>query len=376
VKVPLLDLKAQWGEVEADVRRQIDEVFASQHFILGPKVEALEAEVARYCGTRYAVGMSSGTDALLAALMALDIGPADDVVTTPYTFFATAGCIARLGARPVFADIDPQTMNLTPEAVARALTPRTRAVLPVHLFGRCADMAGLRALCDPRGIPVVEDAAQALGAEAGGARAGGLGAAGCFSFFPSKNLGACGDAGIVTTSDEALAKKLRLLRGHGASPKYFHALVGGNFRIDALQAAILLAKLPHLDGWTARRQQNAALYSQELTRRGLAAPGGPITLPAAEAPGERHVWNQYVIRLGRRDALMEHLKQAGVQTEIYYPRPMHLQECFAELGHDEGSFPVSEACAREALALPVAPELGEPAVRYVVDAIERFAALS
>lgn len=376
MKVPLLDLKAQWGEIEADVRRQIDEVFATQHFILGPKVEALEAEIARYCGARYAVGVSSGTDALLAALMALDVGPADDVVTTPYTFFATAGCIARLGARPVFADIDPRTMNLTPETVARALTPRTRAVLPVHLFGRCADMAGLRALCDPRGIPVIEDAAQALGAEVGGVRAGSLGAAGCFSFFPSKNLGACGDAGIVTTGDEALARRLRLLRGHGASPKYFHALVGGNFRIDALQAAILLAKLPHLDRWTARRQQNAALYGEELTRRGLAAPGGPVTLPAPPAPGERHVWNQYVIRVARRDALMEHLKQAGIQTEIYYPRPMHLQECFSELGHTEGAFPVSEACARESLALPVAPELTDETIRYVAGAIESFASLS
>jgi dTDP-4-amino-4,6-dideoxygalactose transaminase len=372
MKVPLLDLRAQWKEVEADVRREIDEVLESQHFILGPKVEALEVELARYCGVKHAVAVSSGTDAILAALMALGIGPGDEVVTSPYTFFATAGCVARLGARPVFVDVHPATMNLVVESVAAALTPHTRAVMPVHLFGRCADVPSLRRLTDPLGIPVVEDAAQALGAELGGVRAGALGAAGCFSFFPTKNLGACGDGGAVTTNDDQLASKLRVLRGHGASPKYFHAVIGGNFRLDALQAAVLLAKLPHLDRWTARRQKNAAQYATELRARQLTGPTGPVALPPAPAAGERHVWNQYVVRVENRDALMAHLKKNEVQTEVYYPRPMHLQECFASLGHRPGAFPVAEACAVDSLALPLAPETSPEAISFVAGAIADF----
>jgi dTDP-4-amino-4,6-dideoxygalactose transaminase len=372
MQVPLLDLKAQFAGIEADVRREIDDVLASQHFILGPKVEALEAAVARYCGARHAIGVSSGTDAILVALMALEVGPGDEVITTPYTFFATAGCIARVGARPVFVDVVPGTMNLDVGAVARAITSRTRAVMPVHLFGRCVDVASLRAIVDPLGLPIIEDAAQALGAESNGVRAGALGAIGCFSFFPSKNLGAFGDAGIVTTNDDELGGKLRVLRGHGASPKYFHALVGGNFRLDALQAAILLAKLPHLDGWTRRRQENAALYDGLLNDAGLASPRGPLALPAPVGSGDRHVFNQYVIRGPNRDGLAAHLKTAGVQTEVYYPRPMHLQECFADLKLSQGSFPVAEACAQDSLALPVAPETSAAAVRYVVDAIADF----
>jgi dTDP-4-amino-4,6-dideoxygalactose transaminase len=370
--VPLLDLKAQFATVEADVRREIDEVFASQHFILGPKVDALESLVAKYCGTRHAIGVSSGTDAILMALMALDIGAGDEVVTTPYTFFATVGCIARLGARPVFVDIDPETMNLRVDQVAAAITRRTRAVMPVHLFGRCVDVRSLRGITDPLQIPVIEDAAQALGSESHGARAGKLGAIGCFSFFPSKNLGAAGDAGIVITDDDNLGRKLKVIRGHGASPKYFHSIIGGNFRLDAIQAAVLLAKFPHLDGWSQRRQENADLYMQEFAARGLSSADGPIRTPPAPAAGERHVWNQYVIRARDRDGLAAHLKACGVQTEVYYPRPMHLQECFAHLGLRAGAFPVAEACALDSLALPVSPETSDAAIGYVVDAVAAF----
>ncbi len=372
MNVPLLDLKAQFATVEAAVRREIDEVIASQHFILGPKVDALEARVAEYAGVKHAIGVSSGTDALLVALMALDIGPGDEVITTPYTFFATVGCIVRLGAQPRFVDIEPDTMNLSIASVERALSSKTKAVLPVHLFGRCVDVAELRALLDPRGIPVIEDAAQALGAESHGARAGGLGAIGCFSFFPSKNLGCFGDGGAVTTNDDALAKKLRIFRNHGASPKYFHQFVGGNFRLDALQAAVLLAKFPHLDGWTLRRQANAELYARLFEQRGLVSPVGPLSLPPPSGPRDRHVFNQYVIRGRDRDGLGAALKADGIQTEVYYPRPMHLQDCFVELGLAKGSFPVAEACAQDSLALPVAPEVSSAAIEYVVERIGAF----
>jgi dTDP-4-amino-4,6-dideoxygalactose transaminase len=370
VKVPLIDLKAQFATVEAEVRRELDEVLASQHFILGPKVERLEAELARYAGVRFAVGVSSGTDALLLALMALGVGASDEVVTTPYSFFATCGSIARLGARPVFVDVDARTLNLDGDAAARAIGPRTKAVMPVHLFGRCAELAPLAAAARARGVPLIEDAAQALGAEYRGRRAGGLGAIGCFSFFPSKNLGAFGDAGLCTTDDEALAARLRTLRSHGSSPKYFHPLVGGNFRIDALQAAVLLAKLPRLDGWSAARQANAAAYHAAFARAGLTPE--PIALPPEAAAGDRHVWNQFVIRAPRRDELLEHLRRHEIQTEIYYPRPLHLQECFAYLGHREGDFPVAESCARDSLALPVHPELPAGAINYVVASIADF----
>jgi dTDP-4-amino-4,6-dideoxygalactose transaminase len=369
VKVPLLDLQAQFAAVEADVRRELDEVFATQQFILGPKVERLERELAAFCRTRFAVGVSSGTDALLAALMALGVGAGDEVVTTPYTFFATVGAIARLGARPAFADVDARTMNLDADAAAQlvASRPRVKAVVPVHLFGRVAELAPLERAAKERGVPIVEDAAQALGAEGGGRRAGSLGAIGCFSFFPSKNLGAFGDAGLCTTGDEALAARLRLLRAHGSSPKYFHSIVGGNFRLDAVQAAVLLAKLPRLEAWTAARRANAAAYRAAFERAGLAP--APIALPPDDAG---HAWNQFVIRTPRRDELMRHLAAREIQTEIYYPRPMHLQECFAALGHREGDFPVAEACARDALALPVHPELPAGAIDYVVSAIAEF----
>jgi dTDP-4-amino-4,6-dideoxygalactose transaminase len=372
MKVPLLDLKPQFAALEADIRRQIDDVLASQHFILGPKVEELEQKLAAYCNVKHALGVSSGTDAILLALWAVGVGPGDEVITTPYTFFATAGCIARLGARPVFVDVQPDSMNLDPAAAIAAMGPQTRAVLPVHLFGRCVDMAPLVEAARAHNIPVIEDAAQALGSEYRGQRAGGLGTIGCFSFFPSKNLGAFGDAGLVTTNDTALYERMKLMRAHGAQPKYFHKMVGGNFRLDALQAAVLLAKLPHLDGWTGARQRHVDAYRPVFAAAGLTAPHGPVMLPAPVAAGDRHVWNQFVIRGPRRDELMAHLKEAGVQTEIYYPRPMHLQACFAELGGREGQCPVAEACARDSLALPVYPELPTGAIAYVVDQVRAF----
>jgi dTDP-4-amino-4,6-dideoxygalactose transaminase len=293
--------------------------------------------------------------------MALGVGPGDEVVTTPYSFFATVGGIVRLGARPVFVDIDGATMNLRADRLAAAITPHTRAILPVHLFGRMAEMREIVAC----GVPVVEDAAQAIGSSLDGKRAGSVGIAGCFSFFPSKNLGAFGDAGLVTTNDAALADKLRLLRAHGSRPKYFHAVVGGNFRLDALQAAVLLAKLPHLDDWTARRAANADAYRAALADT-------PLTLPPPAAPNSRHIWNQFVVRAPRRDALAAHLRSREIETEIYYPQPLHLQACFAHLGHKPGDFPVAEACAADSLALPVHPDLPAGAIEYVAAAITDF----
>ncbi len=370
--IPLLDLAAQNGPLMDDIRAAFERVVTTNRFILGPEVSAFEAEVAAHIGVPHAVGVSSGTDALLVALMALGVGPGDEVVTTPFSFFATAGCIARVGATPVFADIDPVTFNLDPSAAEAVVTDRTKAILPVHLFGQPCDMAALRRFAEPRGIPIIEDAAQALGARADEGPAGGLGAFGCFSFFPSKNLGAFGDAGLVTTTDPRFAERARLLRGHGAKPKYFHALIGGNFRIDALQAAILRVKLPHLDGWTEGRRNNAARYDAWLAEADL--PRDLLETPRRVVPG--HIYNQYVIRTSRRDALRAHLTEQGIASEIYYPRPLHLQECFAYLGLGEGAMPESERASREVLALPVYPELGESAQRRVVDTITAFLASS
>lgn len=364
--MPLLDLKAQYGVLRDEIRAAMDRVIESQHFILGPEVEALEHEVAAYSQCRHGIGVSSGTDALLVALMAIDLRPGDEVITTPYTFFATAGSIARLGGRPVFVDIDPRTYNLDPAGIEAAITPRTRAIMPVHLFGQMADMDPIMAIAERHGLMVVEDAAQAIGAEYKGRRAGSIGHLGCFSFFPSKNLGGFGDGGMVTTNDAGLADRVKLLRGHGAKPKYYHRMVGGNFRLDALQAAVLRVKLKYLDEWTAGRQRNAATYRQLF-----AEAGAQVGLPADAGHG-RHIYNQFVIRSDRRDALMAHLKAQQVGTEIYYPVPMHLQECFAELGHRAGDFPISEAAAQETLALPIYPELTPEQLRAVVDAVQEF----
>jgi dTDP-4-amino-4,6-dideoxygalactose transaminase len=367
MNIPLLDLKAQYAAIQTEVEAAIAEVVRSQHFILGPKVAQCEAAIASYSGCSHAVGVSSGSDALLVCLMAENIGPGDEVVTTPYTFFATVGAIARLGATPVFVDVDPVTYNLDPSQIPSRVTDRTRAIIPVHLFGQMADMDGVMHVADEHGLVVIEDAAQAIGAEHKGRRAGSIGHYGCFSFFPSKNLGAAGDAGMVVTNDVQRAEKLRCLRAHGSKRKYYHKIVGGNFRLDAIQAAIVSAKLPHLDEWTAARQRNAKRYDRLFGEAGL-----PIGLPAVVA--NRHIFNQYVIRVSSRDELHAYLHRNGVSTEVYYPLPMHLQECFTYLGYTPGTFPESERAAKETLALPIYPELTEPQVRFVVDCISKFLA--
>ncbi|MEZ4859689.1 MAG: DegT/DnrJ/EryC1/StrS family aminotransferase [Caldilineaceae bacterium] len=366
--VPLLDLKAQYATIRAEVRAAMDRVAESQYFILGPEVKALEAEVAAYSQCRFGIGVSSGTDALLVALMALDLEPGDEIITTPYTFFATAGSVARLGAKAVFVDIDPANYNLDPAGIEAAITPRTRAIMPVHLYGQMADMDPIMALAEAHKLVVIEDAAQAIGSEYKGRRAGSIGHLGCFSFFPSKNLGGFGDGGMVVTNDAELAEKVTLLRSHGAKPKYYHNLVGGNFRLDALQAAVLRVKLNYLDEWTAGRQRNAATYRRLFTEMGL---DNVIGLPA-EMAEVRHIYNQFIIRCPQRDELMAHLKTHGIGHEIYYPVPMHLQECFAEWGYQAGDFPHSEAAANETLAIPIYPELTDEMLRTVVEVIAAF----
>lgn len=366
--VPLLDLKAQFATIEDELREAIDRVLAGQAFILGPEVDNLEKEIAAHVGTRHAIGVSSGSDALLLSLMALGIGPDDEVVTTTYSFFASAGAIARLGARPVFVDIDPATYNIDVAAIENAITPRTRAILPVHLFGQCADMTSIMRIADKHGIPVVEDAAQAIGADHLGRQAGTMGKTGCFSFFPSKNLGGAGDGGMVVLADDELAKKIRVLRVHGASPKYYHAVIGGNFRLDAVQAAVLRAKLRHLDKWTAARREKARLYDRKFAAAQM--PPDILTTPKQVSKG--HVFNQYVIRTPKRDALMDHLRNAGIGCAIYYPVPLHLQECFAGLGYRKGRFPNAEAAAVETLAIPIYPELSDSQMNAVVNAITGF----
>jgi dTDP-4-amino-4,6-dideoxygalactose transaminase len=365
--VPLLDLRAQYANIRAEIREAIDRVCESQQFILGPEVTALEEEVARFCGVRFAIGVSSGTDALLAALMAIGAGPGDEVITTPYSFFATAGVIARVGARPVFVDIDPKTFNLDATAVTAKMTSRTKAILPVHLFGRCADMESILTAANDHGIYVIEDAAQALGARDEQARqAGTIGHIGCFSFFPSKNLGAFGDGGMMVTNDPELADTLRVLRVHGGKPKYFHQIVGGNFRLDALQAAVLRVKLKYLPGWTEARRTNAQRYRPLFEEMHL---GEWSALPEG-SPG--HIYNQFVVRFVDRDRLQVFLKDRGVETEVYYPLPLHLQECFNGLAYRKGDFPQAEAAACESLALPVYPELTEDQQRYVVSQVREF----
>jgi dTDP-4-amino-4,6-dideoxygalactose transaminase len=365
--VPMLDLKAQYLQVKPEIDAAIEQVIASQHFINGPEVASLEKEVARYCQVRDCIGVSSGSDALLVALMALDFKPGDEVITTPYTFFATAGAIVRLGGRPVFVDIDPATFNIDPELIEACVTKRTRAIMPVHLFGQCADMDPILDIARRHGLAVIEDAAQAIGAEYRGRRAGSMGTIGCFSFFPSKNLGAFGDGGAVVTNDSALAEKMCVLRNHGSKPKYYHKMVGGNFRLDTIQAAILQVKLKCLEGWTARRQQNAAFYDAAFTRAGLR--GNCVQTPKAQ-PG--HIFNQYVVRLVDREAVKDHLKQLDIGTEVYYPLPMHMQECFADLGYQKGDFPESEKAALTSLALPIYPELTTAQKQSVVNGIVEF----
>ena len=366
--VPLLDLQGQYAPLRDELLAAITRVCDSQRFIMGPEIAALEEELASLLGVRHAVAVSSGTDALLLALMALGIEAGDEVVTTTYSFFATAGAIVRLGARPVLVDIDPVTFNIDPGAISGAITPRTKAILPVHLFGLCADMAPIVAVAARSGVPIVEDAAQAIGATYEGRAAGSIGALGCFSFFPSKNLGAFGDAGLVTTEDDALAARARLLRVHGMEPKYYHHVVGANFRMDAIQAAVLRVKAPHLAAWTEARRLNAARYMRLFRERGLAEEVG---LPA-EPGGQRHIFNQFVIRVPERDRVKAHLDAQRVGNEVYYPVPFHQQPCFASLRYRTGDFPRAEQAAAQSLAIPIYSELTLAQQERVVDVIAEF----
>ena len=370
MRVPLLDLSAQHAALRDELHASIERVLERQAFILGAEVRELEEEVARYSQAAHAIGCASGSDALLLALMALGVKAGDEVITTPYSFFATAGSIARLGAVPRFVDIRSDDFNLDPAQVEAAINERTRALMPVHLYGQCAEMEAFMEVADRHGLPVIEDAAQAIGAEDGGRRAGSIGHIGCFSFYPTKNLGAAGDAGMLTTDDDALAAALRSLRVHGERTKYHHAQIGINSRLDTLQAAVLRVKLPHLDDWSRARSLNAGRYRELFADAGLLE---EVSLPA-ERQGVRHIYNQFVIRVpaARRDELREHLRRAGVGTEIYYPVPLHLQECFQYLGHRAGQFPEAERAARETLALPIYPELTPAQQQYVVDSMLGF----
>lgn len=384
MKVPLLDLAPQVNELRDELLQAMTDVMDSQRFIMGSQVAGIESDVAAYCNTAHAIGVSSGSDALILALMALDIGPGDGVITTPYTFFATGGAIARLGATPIFCDIESATYNLCPNSVETLLRERAqrqgevlvdpvhdvriKAMIPVHLYGQTADMAALMSLAQEFSIPVIEDAAQAIGAEtAQGARAGSLGDIGCYSFFPSKNLGAFGDGGMCVTSDDDLAERMRVLRVHGGKPKYHHQFIGGNFRLDTIHAAVLQVKLPHLDSWTQARQTNAATYNALFAGK---LDNALLSLP--QIVGGRHIYNQYVIRTPHRDALRAHLTEQGIGNEVYYPIPLHMQECFAYLGHQQGDFPESESAAKETVAIPIYPELTQEQQAYVAETVIDF----
>ncbi len=369
MEVPLLDLKVQNEALRPQIEAALARVLDSNGFILGEEVASLENELAEYCGTRYAIACASGSDAILLALMAIDIGPGDEVITTPYSFFATVSSITRLGATPVFVDIDPKTYNLDVSQIESNITERTKAIEPVHLYGQCADMQGLMEISRRHGIALVEDAAQAIGSEENGIRAGSIGDMGCFSFYPSKNLGGMGDGGFVTTNDDRLAAKLRALRVHGSDVKYYHKYVGLNSRLDGFQGAVLRVKLPHLDAWTEKRQKNAAAYRELFEDLGIAE---HIEAPF-EREGSRHIYNQFVVRVpGVRDELRQFLSGKGIGTDIYYPVPLHIQECFAYVGYSDGELPESEKAARETLALPIYPELTIDQITYVARSISEF----
>ena len=384
LNVPLLDLKPQYDALKNEIDDAMLGVAASQMFILGPSVKMLEQQIAEYSQSKFGIGVSSGTDALLLALMALDVGPGDEVLTSPYTFFATGGTIARAGARPIYLDIDPVSFNLHPERVREFLEGqcerkggvvvnkstggRVRAIMPVHLYGQSADMDPLMALAREYDLRVIEDAAQAIGTEYKGRRVGSIGDVGCFSFFPSKNLGAFGDGGMCTANDPELAERLRIMRVHGGKPKYYHKVIGGNFRLDELQAAVLIVKFKHLEAWHAARQRNAAYYDRAFAAAGL---GERVATPVA-LPNHRHIYNQYVLRVPERDRLRDYLKDCGIGTEIYYPVPLHMQECFADLGYQPEDCPESAKAAAETVAIPIYPELTETQLQHVVDSIARF----
>ncbi len=371
LKVPLLDLHAQYAPLRDEIRAAVDDVFDKLAFVGGPYVQTLEKELAAYTGAAHGVGVSSGTDALLVAMTALGVGPGDEVITSPYTFFATVGCIARLGARCVFVDIDPKTYNIDATKLEAAITDKTKALVPVHLFGQCADMAAVNAVASKHGLPVIEDAAQAIGAkDADGRMAGSLGTIGCFSFYPSKNLGAAGDGGMITTSDDDLAHIMAIMRNHGMEPAYHHEMLGGNFRLDGIQAAVLSIKLKHLDAWADARRENACHYARLFEERGLTERVG---LPYVR-PDVHHIYNQYTIRVAadERDRLLDHLRAHDVGCAIYYPSGCHMQPALSSHGFAEGDFPVTEAAARETLAIPIYPELTDEHKSTVVDVIAEF----
>ncbi len=385
MNVPLLDLKAQYATIKPEVDKAVMSVMESQYFILGPEVEKLEKSLAGYLGVKHAIGVSSGTDALLIALMALDIKPGDEVIVPTFSFFATAGVVSRVNAVPVFVDIDPVTFNIDPADIEAKITPKTKAIVPVHLYGQSAAMDEIMAIAKKHNLAVVEDGAQAIGVQYKDGRAvGTIGDIGCYSFFPSKNLGCFGDGGLVVTNDDALAERLHIMRVHGGKPKYYHKIIGGNFRIDAMQAAVLNVKLPHLDGWSAKRRENAALYTKLFCEKGLAEETGrqvfdaknSVLLPKAvyQASGVKnfHIFNQYVIRVRQRDAMRAYLGEKGVGTEIYYPVPFHRQECFAYLNAVDAQFPHSNAAAEGTIAVPIYPELSSEQIGYVVEMIAQF----
>lgn len=382
--VPLLDLKAQYNTIREETNAAVLEVLESQYFILGPKVKTLEDQIAAYTQTQHAIGVSSGTDALLISLMAEGIGPGDEVITTPYSFFATAGCVTRVGATPVFVDIDPVDFNIDPKRIEAAITPRTKAIIPIHLYGQMADMGGVMEVANRHNLCVIEDGAQAIGCEFQGRRAGSIGHYGCFSFFPSKNLGGVGDGGIVVTTDAKRAETLSIMRVHGGKPKYYHRVIGGNFRLDAIQAAVLIVKLKKLDEWTEGRQRNADLYRSKLKEAGLVVEASsldPVTLDMSGRKGvalpkefadRRHIYNQFVLRTDRREQMRAFLTERGIGNEVYYPVPFHQQDCFQYLGYKTGQFPISEIAATQSIAVPIYPELTEAQITEVVNAIAEF----
>ena len=368
MNVPLLDLKSQYRVIKAEVLSAMEAVCEEQGFVLGPRVSAFEEAIAQYIGSRYAIGCASGSDALLLSLMAMGVKAGDEVITIPFTFFATAGAVSRLGAKPVFVDIQADTFNIDPKLIEGAITPRTKAIIPVHLFGQCADMAAINEIAKRKKVGVIEDACQAIGASQQGTRAGVLGDTGCFSFFPTKNLGGFGDGGLITTNDKALADSMAMLRVHGSQVRYLHEAVGINSRLDALQAAVLQIKLKYLDQWTEGRRRNAERYQQLFARTKHA---DRVALPPT-IPGNFHVYNQYTVRAPKRDELRAFLKEKGVGTEVYYPLPMHLQNCYRDLGHRKGSFPLSEQAAEEVMSIPIYAEMTETQQSYVVEMIAEF----
>ncbi len=364
MQVPLLDLKAQYAAIRDEITAAISDVCESQAFALGPAVARFEKNIAGYCGCKHAIGVSSGTDALLVALMAMDLKPGDEVITSPFTFFATAGCIIRAGAKPVFVDINPDSYNIDPEGIEEKITEKTKVIMPVHLFGQLARMEAIGTIAERHGLAIIEDAAQAIGASRGGVKAGNFGSMGCFSFYPTKNLGGFGDGGLVTTNDDKLADDIRILRDHGQSPRYFYRRIGGNFRLDGIQGAVLDVKLKYLDEWNQKRRRNAALYDRLFA-------GSPVVTPKIDAENVS-IYHQYTIAVPQRDELQKYLAENNIGAAVFYPKPLHLQDCFAELGYNEGDMPVAEKVCNEVLSLPVYPELSSEQIEFVASMVLNF----